>query len=95
MTFSEALVCLKHGLLITREGWNGKNMFLFLFCNDPDLVKIGGEGPFKTVFPVAHDIIRRDYIMMYTAQKDLVPWVASQSDILADDWSEFCQQVEE
>jgi hypothetical protein len=29
------------------------------------------------------------YIFMYTAQGDLVPWLASQSDILADDWSVF------
>lgn len=26
------------------------------------------------------------YIYMYTAQGDLVPWLASQTDILADDW---------
>ena len=27
------------------------------------------------------------YIFMKTAQGDLVPWLASQTDILADDWS--------
>ncbi len=27
------------------------------------------------------------YIYMYTAQGDLVPWLASQTDILANDWS--------
>lgn len=26
------------------------------------------------------------YIYMYTAQGDLVPWLASQTDILATDW---------
>lgn len=26
------------------------------------------------------------YIYMYTAQGDLVPWLASQTDILAEDW---------
>jgi len=26
------------------------------------------------------------YIFMSTAQGDLVPWLASQTDILADDW---------
>ena len=28
----------------------------------------------------------RPYLMMLTAQGDFVPWVASQSDLLADDW---------
>lgn len=32
----------------------------------------------------AYDV--RDFLMMFTAQQDLVPWVASQTDILADDW---------
>lgn len=27
------------------------------------------------------------YIYMYTAQGDLVPWLASQTDVLATDWS--------
>ncbi len=30
------------------------------------------------------------YIYMRTAQKDLVPWLASQTDMLASDW-EICQ----
>lgn len=29
------------------------------------------------------------YIYMQTAQGDLVPWLASQSDILAEDWKEY------
>jgi len=27
------------------------------------------------------------YIYMFTAQGDLVPWLASQTDVLAEDWS--------
>lgn len=29
------------------------------------------------------------YIFMSTAQGDLVPWLASQTDILATDWQNF------
>jgi hypothetical protein len=29
------------------------------------------------------------YIYMSTAQKDLVPWLASQTDVLATDWQMF------
>jgi hypothetical protein len=34
---------------------------------------------------VAH-ISVHPYIVMYTAQRDIVPWTASQTDILAEDW---------
>lgn len=29
------------------------------------------------------------YVYMRTAQGDLVPWLCSQTDLLADDWEEF------
>jgi hypothetical protein len=31
------------------------------------------------------------YIFMYTADKNLVPWLASQTDILAEDWIHFIE----
>ena len=31
-------------------------------------------------------LVVREHIQMFTAQRDLVPWVASQTDILATDW---------
>ncbi len=36
--------------------------------------------------PDAHSKMTLPYIFMSTAQGDLVPWLASQTDILADDW---------
>lgn len=36
--------------------------------------------------PDAHSKMTLPYIYMSTAQGDLVPWLASQSDILAEDW---------
>lgn len=68
LNFSEALSRLKNGYSISREGWNGKNMWLRLQVPD--------EGSKMT----------RPYIYMFTADEQLVPWVASQTDILADDW---------
>jgi len=38
--------------------------------------------------PDAHSKMTLPYIYMYTAQGDLVPWLASQTDILATDWEE-------
>lgn len=36
--------------------------------------------------PDAHSKMTLPYIYMSTAQGDLVPWLASQTDVLADDW---------
>jgi len=33
------------------------------------------------------------YICMYTAQGDLVPWLASQTDVLSEDWEEYIEIV--
>lgn len=36
--------------------------------------------------PDAHSKMTLPYIYMRTAQGDLVPWLASQTDLLAEDW---------
>ncbi len=66
MTFSEALVLMKKGAHLSRQGWNGRGMSISL---SP------GDGT------------HRDSIEMKPADGLLVPWIASQSDILADDWT--------
>lgn len=38
--------------------------------------------------PDAHSKMSLPYIYMSTAQGDLVPWLASQTDVLAEDWTE-------
>lgn len=61
---------------IWRKGWNGKNMFLFLM-KDVSLAMIPGISE-----PVRH----QDYVAMYTVDGTVVPWLCSQSDMLANDW---------
>lgn len=39
--------------------------------------------------PDENSKMRRPYLYMKPVDGDLVPWVASQSDILADDWFTF------
>ena len=83
MTFSEALEEIKKGNRVSRSGWNGKGMFLFLVSgstftvNREPLLSILGEG--ATVNYHAH-------IDMKTADGQIVPWLCSQTDMLADDW---------
>lgn len=83
MDFSEALKEIKKGNKVSRAGWNGKNMFIFLVpgsvfqVNRPPLLGIYKEGDIVTYH--AH-------IDMKTAQGYVVPWLCSQADMLADDW---------
>lgn len=84
MTFSEALESLKAGAHISREGWNGKGMFVFL--NPGSKVTVSQGRPLAAALPVGTPVEMLPYIMMFTAQGNCVPWLASQTDILANDW---------
>lgn len=82
MKFSEALEHAKQGSKIVREGWNGKGMFVFLVNGDS--IKVAIHEAYGDPTKDGYDV--RNFLMMFTAQKDLVPWVASQTDILSEDW---------
>lgn len=91
MSFSDALNRIKHGARVARDGWNGKNMWLALSpgkSNNPTenfwSRPVRDWGRIQKIDAIGV----RPYIVMYTAQKDIVPWVASQTDLLAEDWVE-------
>ena len=76
MTFGLAIETAKKGHKIARKGWNGKGMYLWLCnCEGEEWTNEAGE-TFK----------RNSYIYMKTAQNTVVPWLASQTDMLAEDW---------
>lgn len=91
-TFAEALYALKAGKKVTRRGWNGKGMYLWLkpaaivkseWCKDEVLKRIadenGGEiSALGTICMYTHDSTGRKAI--------LTGWLASQYDMLSDDW---------
>ena len=75
-SFSEALKHLKTGRRVARRGWNGKGMHLYLAA-DP-IVTVAGE-----------TIRGQACIVMFTAAGLHQPgWLASQADLLAEDWVE-------
>lgn len=80
--FAGALAALKDGRKVTREGWNGKGMFLYLV---PAASYAPGTEVAKEYFNGA-DVPYHAYIAIKTAQEEVVPWVASHSDLLAEDW---------
>lgn len=90
MSFAGAIIALQGGHRVARKGWNGKGMWLALSCNGSKQVSArnfwshhnanhaemcGGKA---TVLPS---------ITMKTADGSiLMGWLASQTDMLADDW---------
>jgi hypothetical protein len=77
MDFGSAIEALKNGRKAARDGWNGRGIFIELQVPD------------------ARSKMSSPYIYIDTtglqteneaAPKSLVPWLASQTDMLSDDW---------
>lgn len=85
MDFGEAIRELKNGARVCRRGWNGKGIFIELQVPDE------------------YSKMTRPYIYMDTtglktdnpeAPKDRVPWLASQTDMLAEDWTYYKSPID-
>lgn len=83
MNFGQALEALKIGKRVQRAGWNGKNMFLFLVPGSTFEVN---RPPLLGIYPPGTVIKYHAHVDMKTAQGDVVPWLCSQTDMLAEDW---------
>lgn len=77
MNFGEALEAIKEGKKVARKGWNGNGIFIKLHpiraeeeCTQPYIV-IDSTG------------LQSDNV---AAKRGIVPWLASQTDLLANDW---------
>jgi len=83
--FGWALRQLKQGDRVARTGWNGKGMFVYHVPAASYPAQRNTKGTMIGIFP--DDMVPyREYLAMKTAQNDVVPWVASQSDLLSEDW---------
>lgn len=83
LTFSTALALLKDGKKLQRSGWNGKGMFVFLV---PGSVFKVNRPPLLGIYPEGTEICCHGHIDLRGADGVVVPWNASQTDVLADDW---------
>jgi hypothetical protein len=83
MNFGEANQSMIYGKKVQRSGWNGKGMFLFIIC--------GNQWDFTCDIEGVNDIDTLPFICMKTADNKLVPWLASQTDVLANDWQEVAE----
>lgn len=74
---------LKNGKKVCRTGWNGKGMFLFLVPGSTFKVN---RPPLLGIYPEGTEIRYHAHVDMKTADGQVVPWVCSQTDMLAEDW---------
>ncbi|HEY9474559.1 MAG TPA: DUF2829 domain-containing protein [Mycobacteriales bacterium] len=86
MDFADALRAVKAGSRITRDGWNGRGMYVVYQAGYPDGIPINANTATATGIPQGTVCRFRPYLMMRTVDGDFVPWLASQTDLLADDW---------
>lgn len=82
MTFGDAVEALKGSLKVARAGWNGKGMWLGYV--DGSQWGLGSDAPYD--YGQAGSKLL-PWIGMKTADGCFVPWLASQTDILAEDWT--------
>ena len=85
-SFSWALEEIKNGSRLQRQGWNGKGMYIAYQRGYPEGIAINKNTADATGLAEGTVCIFLPYIVMKTADNKFVPWLASQTDILADDW---------
>lgn len=88
MDFGQALISLKEGKKVVRNGWNGKGQWVVLM---PSLFLESGVVNGRTSKHLGQgvDLDSQPYFALYTAQGKWQPgWVPSTSDVLSEDWEE-------
>ena len=93
LTFGLAIEAAKQGKKIARRGWNGKGMWVVLMpalslppfsCQEP-----GAKVNDRTAKRIGEDtpLDSQPYFAMWDARGEGLPgWLASQADMLAEDW---------
>jgi len=85
MTFGEAIQAMKEGQKVCRAGWNSKGMFIYYVEANKYPANGNKKGTMVGVFE--DDMVPyQAYIAMKTANNTVVPWLASQSDMLDTSW---------
>lgn len=82
-SFGWAIAALERGERVCRSGWNGKGMFLFLVPGSTFKVN---RPPLNVIYKESTEVSYHPHIDMKTADGTIVPWLASQTDMLAQDW---------
>lgn len=74
--FATALLLAAAGRRVQRAGWNGKGMWVAVVSQWSAQLDVSGEDGLRL----------HPWLVMKTADQTLVPWLVSQTDLLASDW---------
>jgi hypothetical protein len=85
MDFGQALAELRAGRKVSRAGWNGKGMYVALSPGFELVAERVYSRPIREEIGTGVGVFRA-YLMFRTVDGEFVPWVATQSDLLAEDW---------
>ena len=80
MDFSEAIKILKNGGKVQRKGWNGKEQYIELATN------ISYKNAAGEIINADHETMGKNAIVFGGTSGVQVGWLASQADILSEDW---------
>lgn len=86
MTFEEAISAAKNGQLVTREGWNGKGMFVYFVPGSKFTVN---RPPLSAIVPPGTEVEYRGHFDMKYADGTYGVWLASHGDMTGNDWRVF------
>lgn len=87
LDFGAAIKALKDGKKVCREGWNGKGMYLWLLPESVVKRECVKDKKLLDAFGDSDELTCCGSIRMFTADKKVVTgWLASQTDMLAEDW---------
>ena len=80
MNFGKAIDLLKEGKKLRRKGWNGKNQYIELATN------ISYKNADGEIINTNHKTMGNKAIAFVGTSGVQIGWLASQSDMLSDDW---------
>ena len=80
LDFGKAIQLLKEGKKLQRKGWNGKKQYIELATN------ISYKNNDEEIINAEHDAIGNKAIAFVGTSGIQLGWLASQADMLAEDW---------
>ena len=86
LSFGHAIEAVKKGCRISRAGWNGKGMFIMYQPGYPEGIPCNAQTARVYGMREGELFKVRPYLQMRCVDGSHQMWLASQSDILADDW---------
>jgi hypothetical protein len=95
MNFGKAVEALKEGKRVSREGWNGKG--LFIFQQVPSTINEDIVQKMQSIPQSVKDefgkrggsISYKNQLAMVYPDNTIYGWVASPSDVLEEDWCDL------